>query len=223
MPVSGNASDAFGVATMTWQASASSTPPPSARPWRRATTGFGQALERAQQILRPLGELRDGADSARFDVPHEEPDVGSRHERLAAPRDDDALHQGIRGRRAEGLVQLRDDLFVERVHRVGAIDRQRRDASGDVRSDQREAERRCLFEPERRAWPASAGSTARRNRRRAPGCARSRSDSSARRGRAASASRRARRCRCPRSCRRPRRRAPRRRSTTPSPVDRRRP
>ena len=96
---------------------------------------------RAEERLAALGECRDGVDGARLDVPDEEPDVGAGDERLAAPGDDDALHGGIAGGGVECLVQLRDDLLVERVHRVGPIDGQRRDAVGDLGANQREAER----------------------------------------------------------------------------------
>ena len=68
-------------------------------------------------------------------------DVGAGDERLAAAGDDDALDGRIGGRGVEGLFELRDDVLVERVHRVGTIDRQRGDAIGDLRTHEREAER----------------------------------------------------------------------------------
>ena len=43
-------------------------------------------LDRAEQRLAALGELRDGVDGPRLDVAHEEADVGAGDERLAAAR-----------------------------------------------------------------------------------------------------------------------------------------
>ena len=105
MPVSGNASDAFGVATMTWQASASSTPPPSARPCTRATTGFGQvSIARSSAWPRLVNSAIASMVPASM-LPHEEPDVGAGDEGLAAAGDDDALHARIGGRGVERLLR----------------------------------------------------------------------------------------------------------------------
>ena len=92
-------------------------------------------------------------------MPDEEPDVGAGDEGLAAARDDDALDRRVRCRGVERVLELRHDDFVERVHRVRTIDRQRRDAIGDLRSDQREAERRArarLRLESRRHWQVPA-------------------------------------------------------------------
>ena len=103
-------------------------------------TGFGQVSNARSSSWPRLvnATMRRGA---RLDVPDEEPDVGAGDERLAAPGDHDAVHRGIAGGRVERLFELRDDLFVERVHRVGPVDRQRRDPVVDLRSHEREAER----------------------------------------------------------------------------------
>ena len=76
-----------------------------------------------------------------FDVAHEESDVGSRQERLAAARDDDSFHRGIPRRGVERVLQLRDDVLVERVHRVWTIDGQRGDTVFNLRTNEGEAER----------------------------------------------------------------------------------
>ena len=93
---------------------------------------LGAGLERAQERLTALGERRDRVDRAGFDVAHEEPDVGSRHERLAAPRNDDPFHRGIARRGMERFLQLRHNVLVERIHRVWTIDGHRGDIVFDL-------------------------------------------------------------------------------------------
>ncbi len=133
MPVSGNASDAFGVATIAWHARASSTPPPSARPCRRATTGLAHVSMARRSAWPRRVNVCDASIVPVLDVSDEIADVGAGDERLAAPGDDDAPHvPDRRPRRGTARLELRDDGFVQRVHGVGAVDRQRGDAVGDL-------------------------------------------------------------------------------------------
>ena len=105
-------------------------------------TGLGHVSNARSSAWPRLVNCRDGDRDAGLDVPDEEPDIGAGDERLAAAGDDDAFDRRILRRGVKRVLELRDDGFVERVHRVGTIDRQRRDAIGDLRAHERKAERR---------------------------------------------------------------------------------
>ncbi len=87
----------------------------------------------AQQLLSPLGERRDPIEIARLDVADEEPDIRAGDKRFSRARDDDADECGIAGRIVERALELRDDVFVERVQSIRPIDGYCGDAVGNVR------------------------------------------------------------------------------------------
>ena len=95
--ISGRPSFAAGDATRPWQASATSSPPPSATPWIAATTGFARALDRVEQIGqerrdRRLAELAD---------------IGAGDEGAPARRDHDGVDRRIGCSLGDGAARAR--------------------------------------------------------------------------------------------------------------------
>jgi hypothetical protein len=140
MLVSGKPNDALRVATIQSQARASSDPPPSESPVETGDDRLRTRLERAQGGVAVAGEGDDFRNARRLDALDEVGDVGARDERLALTRDDDAVDGGIRRGRAEGRIGLSNDLFVQSVEFVRAVDREGRDAVSHRRRDEREGE-----------------------------------------------------------------------------------
>ena len=90
--------------------------------------GLRAAIDLEQQTLRLFGEPRDPIDGALLDAVDEEADVGAGDEGSARTRNHNSPHVRIRGGATERLGQLRDDGFVQRVHRIGTVDGDRGDA-----------------------------------------------------------------------------------------------
>ena len=110
------------------QQQASPVPPPSAAPCTRAMTGTGQ-LSTAENIAAAASAsatLRSRRELARRAHPLE---VGARAEREPAPGDDDRAQGVVPRERRERLVERRDQLGVEGVAALGAVEPDARDTA----------------------------------------------------------------------------------------------
>ena len=112
-----------------WQASASSHPPPSAKPFTAAITGLRRKLDPAEHALPQPADL----DAVHRPHLRQLGDVGAGHERLFAHAGQDhAAHVVARGDLVHRRRQLADGLLVERVQLVRPVDGQRGDAVLDI-------------------------------------------------------------------------------------------
>ena len=139
---------ASSAATTMSQTAARPAPPPSAAPWMRPMTGFGQlSIARNMSLMRSASATF--ASNAQIERRAHPVDVGAAAEHLALAREHDGADVVGGGDSRERLVKLRDDLGVERVAHLGARERD----AGDARR-RRLGER---FRPWRPGFAASSG------------------------------------------------------------------
>ena len=121
---------ASSAATATSQTATSPAPPPSAAPWMRPTTGFGQRVDPAEHRREGRGVAPVLLGPVR-DHPLHPGEVGAGAEGPSLPREDDRPGRAVCGERLERLRQPRDQDVVEGVpqRRAGRGRRARRRAA----------------------------------------------------------------------------------------------
>ena len=107
---------------------ASSQPPPSAKPFTAAITGFG-SVSSARNTVWPRRARHFAPAGVIF---FQLGDVRAGDERPAGPREDDAPHVLPTADLLDRPRELDERRVVQRVELVGTVDRDRGDALGDV-------------------------------------------------------------------------------------------
>ena len=104
------------------QASASSSPPPSAKPFTAAITGTGKRLEARE------GVVAEAAEGLRLERGHalHLGDVGARRKGAARARDHHGAHAGVRRELADARAQRLEHAARQRVQLLGPIQGQQR-------------------------------------------------------------------------------------------------
>ena len=118
---------ASSAATATSQTATSPAPPPSAAPWTRPTTGFGQVVDATEHLRERRGVAPVLLGPVR-DHPLHPGEVGAGAEGLPLPGEDDDPDGVVGAERLERLRQPRDEDVVEGVPHVGPVEDDARDA-----------------------------------------------------------------------------------------------
>ena len=94
--------------------------------------------DRVEQGMRGIGYRHDSRVVARFEVAHDEMDVGADRKYLARAGKHDAFHLAVGAHLVERPLQLLHEHGTYRVELVGPVHRQRGDAGGPLDPNHRQ-------------------------------------------------------------------------------------